>query len=1128
MSRSFRAFAAAALATSPAAAVGPLSFDVLWTHDTNSQVRGCPGLVGAPEGPLVIVGTDNGEILALNARGEVRWRAKIDGRAHGWPTTIDLPAGKTILIGDSDGTVHAFAPDGTLRWHVSLGNLSNADWGHSGISPWSGIAPLVGGGDAVLVVTDRKGRLSALREDGSIVWQIHLSERTHFPLIAMPAVGDLDGDGADEIVVSSFDGRIHCFGADASLRWVTPTMTNGEAGYHSPLIVDWGDGPRVLVLGDTDGQIRCLDGSGREVWRHQSTSCNIGLHCSVVPFRTNGQWRIFVGWSKTGQEILGTEGKVLRSLSFGGSSGLLFGPTVADLDGDGNPELLMPRIHHGTLRVLDADGNERANFELGGTTWGAPLIADIDRDGVPEFITVEAGNGQVIARKVRGALPGGEIQWPTSRGDFDGRRSRFTDTRRVRTLAPRAVGAARITRVEPEFIGTGKQHVRFASASLPDDSWVWVEATPPVGHRNVFVNRMDDPDHGWIAPFDPGTYTLKTRIQTADGAVLGETMERIPFVPFAREKQLAAAILQELSGLSGAAAPSVSHLISLRARQTLLELQAEQCLASGTEEEKRLLAEEGQKEIGRLRAELVRRRYAARTATQHTGQTTEIVAWDSGHPWVPFDPDTDTPQSDPNDTIRVTTDQRAHEATSVSVANLTGKTISVRVWLDPWKGGEEPPSSRAVTLRRRVFVATSRRGYTPDALPELDPSGVVTIPAGEALRLWLDWSSGDTPAGVYSSTLSMRALTVAGDVLRIPLQWEVSTVALPDSMPLAFRVWAYEQPAFFDRDAVWADLRAHYVNVYDIPVPTVRYNADGEITAEDWAAVEDVLRRAPSGSFFLWHGRETLVQPAEGAPASGSPAWEKAFRTFVPRWLDGLAARGLPPDRHANYILDEPGIDGGPSVYELIRIARLYKAADPRVRIFANPAGGATAQHVDDLNEVVDIFDPIMNFAHFERVLAKGKPTWTYECGDGAKDNTRMRYYWQPIWQGMEMGLSGLGIWSYAGRSVDFWQGTHDGCCDWELVYHGVGGSVIPSHRWQGVRIGIEDYARLWLLSRAADNPRGRGDNAHALELTRRKAAMIRQVLESGCDEGVVTRVRSQLRAILAEEIGHHRTERND
>jgi hypothetical protein len=424
-----------------------------------------------------------------------------------------------------------------------------------------------------------------------------------------------------------------------------------------------------------------------------------------------------------------------------------------------------------------------------------------------------------------------------------------------------------------------------------------------------------------------------------------------------------------------------------------------------------------------------------------------------------------------------------------------------------------------VTLRRRVFVATARGGYTPDALPALDQSGVVTIPAGEALRLWLDWSSSNTPAGTYSSVLNIRALTVAGEVLRVPLRWEVSSVAMPDSMPLAFRVWAYEQAKFFDRDAVWSDLASHYVNVYDLPVAVGRYNIAGEIVSEDWAATEDVLARAPKGSFFLWHGGEGIVQPVEGAPGKGSPAWETAFRTYVPRWLDGLSARGLPVDRHANYILDEPGIDGGPSVYELIRVARLFKSADPRVTIFANPAGGATTRHIDDLNEVVDIFDPIMGFAYTQRVLAYGKPTWTYGCGDGAKDNTRMRYYWAPIWEGTEIGLTGYGIWSYAGRGVDFWQGPHDGCCDWELVYHGSGGSVIPSHRWQGVRIGIEDYTRLWMVNRAADAARQRGDAARADGLMQRRAQLIREVIESGYDEGVVARVRTDLRAILTGEM---------
>ena len=128
-----------------------------------------------------------------------------------------------------------------------------------------------------------------------------------------------------------------------------------------------------------------------------------------------------------------------------------------------------------------------------------------------------------------------------------------------------------------------------------------------------------------------------------------------------------------------------------------------------------------------------------------------------------------------------------------------------------------------------------------------------------------------------------------------------------------------------------------------------------------------------------------------------------------------------------------------------------------------------------------------------------------------------MDYHWAPMWRGAEIGLSGFGIWSYAGRSVDFWQGPHDGCCDWEMVYHGAGGSVVPSHRWQGVRIGVEDYMRLWMVAQAADAARASGDSERAESLEARRIAAIQRVLESSCDEAVAAQARAELREILME-----------
>ena len=498
--------------------------------------------------------------------------------------------------------------------------------------------------------------------------------------------------------------------------------------------------------------------------------------------------------------------------------------------------------------------------------------------------------------------------------------------------------------------GTGRRTVKYGAPGAPAGSWISTAVSVPGGMRHVFANRLDDPDHGWVEMLDAGTYVVTVRLHSAAGAILGEMVERIRFVPFEPERTAGRTLLAELAAATGAADAD------REARWEVLDARMERSVA-GTAEERRALAALVAREHASLRAEIARHRFAGRQA--------EIAAWPTAHPWTPYDPAIDVPAADGPREIRVTAERRAHEASSIAVANLSGKSISVRAWLDPWTGGKNPPGANTVTLRRRVFVATARGGYTPDALPEIDPSGVVTIPAGETIRLWLDFASGGAPAGTYTSKLHLRALTVAGQFVDMPVAWEILPFQLPDQSPLAFHVWAYERPAFFDRESVWKDLIAHRVNVWDLPLAKVTYDAEGRIVSEDWSATEEILGRAPVGSWFFWSASDAIVKPAKGAPPVGSPAWNRAFRAWVPRWMDGLAARGVPRERHMNYILDEPGTRGGPDVEEFIRVAKLYKGVDPRVELrgaeharVAGPPVHVDAHHVGLGEQLVEGADP--------------------------------------------------------------------------------------------------------------------------------------------------------------------------
>ena len=455
------------------------------------------------------------------------------------------------------------------------------------------------------------GSFSALAADGRVIWQVHLTYRSRFKALGAPAVGDLDGDGADEIVVSALDGRVHCFSADGSLRWTT-SVYPVEGGYHSPVIVDMGDGPRVLLLGETDGVVRALDAAGNEVWRY-TTGGAIGIHMSMTPFREGGEPRVFIANNKTGQNVIDAQGHELVRLAIGGGGGQIFGPSAADLDGDGHVELLMPRIRYPRIHVLAADGSERATIPVPAQVWGAPMVADLDGDGVPEIVIVETTNGRVTALRAHGARPGGEVQWPTSRGAFDGRRSILRPSPGRGRPARRHVGSVEIARSAPmDEFQTGEQALCFIAPVESADAWVWSEVTQPDGVRHIFVNRLNDPDHGWIDALDAGTYATAARLtQTTDGRVLGHTSERVEFEPFAGERRTGATLAEELATMTGSAAPPSDHVAAIRFRRDMFDARMAEAAANGTTDERRALIAEVAREHDVLRAEIARRTFAA-------------------------------------------------------------------------------------------------------------------------------------------------------------------------------------------------------------------------------------------------------------------------------------------------------------------------------------------------------------------------------------------------------------------------------------------------------------------------------------------------------------------------------------
>jgi hypothetical protein len=263
------------------------------------------------------------------------------------------------------------------------------------------------------------------------------------------------------------------------------------------------------------------------------------------------------------------------------------------------------------------------------------------------------------------------------------------------------------------------------------------------------------------------------------------------------------------------------------------------------------------------------------------------------------------------------------------------------------------------------------------------------------------------------------------------------------------------------------------------------------------------------------------LHAAEGAPRDRTPEWEKAFAEYLPQWVRHLAEKGYPYERWAFYPVDEPGLMGGRLIDDLEYFARLFKRIDPKIQVYTDPFKGMTVADMRRVIDVVDIhqlsFMSVLTEPSLERVnymKTTGKTLWTYEAGGGVKDMVGVEYYWKIIWTAWEFGLTGVGYWSYCTRGIDLWQGPNPNNNDWELVYGGATAPV-PSVRVQAIRIGLEDFARLWMLNRAILHATAAGSTDRADKLKALLSETTTQARDSRWDPAKVASLRRRVAEML-------------
>lgn len=411
----------------------------LWTRALAADCKGgmAIGDVDGDGRPEVLFGTYFGDehLYCLGgARGELRWKHRSDGGpfdASVLLIDVDGDGVPEALTADSarGGLRCVDGKTGKARWTIQL---------PSGTDSPPSVADLDGDGQLSLVAGSMwrprrrgdplVGALSAYhlgRQRLAMRWSAAVPGCVQTAGCAV----DLDGDGKDELICASWRGDrgVHCLGPDGKRRWRVETRGGPRSVgmYHGPSVAGRGATLRLIVA-TGDGDVLAIRADGEVAWTRRFAGEYLFAPTAAGDLTGDGRDEVIVCGRRTAYCLSAASGETLWQRALPGSSPR--GAALADLDGDGRPEVALAAGRR--LLVLDGKrGQLRVDHDctLKGQAYESidtqPVIADLDGDGAPELVIVigrgtstnrgRDNYGQVIC------LTGfrGQGRWPTFRGN---------------------------------------------------------------------------------------------------------------------------------------------------------------------------------------------------------------------------------------------------------------------------------------------------------------------------------------------------------------------------------------------------------------------------------------------------------------------------------------------------------------------------------------------------------------------------------------------------------------------------------------------------------------------------------------------------------------------------------------
>jgi subtilisin family serine protease len=335
-----------------------------WPQSVDPFNNGWPIQKGPAVGDLT--GDGIPEVVVVGYMGDVFVWSKDGVLLPGWPRPLLSQAFGSVAIDDvnGDGRNEIVATSQSIAV-VDVNGQMLPGWpvspGFGSLQP-PAIGDVDGDGTKEIVVQglSMPNPIMVFRANGAPVpgWPQPINTGASESSYSYPALGDLDGDGAAEIVVGTLDGRVLTFRGNGSMLPGWPQFT-GAGNVNSPVIGDIdGDGLPEVVVGT------------RGVGPQRS---------SLFAWHANGT--LLPGWPQQAE---------FNYAVFGYQT-----PALADVDGDGKADVIvstdsaafaLEALRHNGTRIGDFP---RPTFDMGAASTNSPLVADVDGDGSLELAWID-------------------------------------------------------------------------------------------------------------------------------------------------------------------------------------------------------------------------------------------------------------------------------------------------------------------------------------------------------------------------------------------------------------------------------------------------------------------------------------------------------------------------------------------------------------------------------------------------------------------------------------------------------------------------------------------------------------------------------------------------------------------